>query len=269
MRQADFEKLREYVYRQTGIYFEDQKLYYVEKRVEQQMAARGFKDFQDYFSALRFDRTGSLWQELLNSLTVNETYFFREYDQLKCFAEEVIPLWRQNGIGRQGIKVWCAGCSTGEEAYTLAIILKEMTDGLYWEIHATDINTSVLEKAEQGIYNHYATRQVPEVYLERYFTRVGANYAVSSQLKKKIKFYQVNLMDDQAMQRMRNFSAIFCRNVLIYFDDISRRRVAMYFYQALQPGGYVFLGHSESMSRISTLFKPVKFHHAIIYQKGH
>jgi len=268
LRQADFEKLREYLYRQTGIYFEDQKLYYVEKRVEQHMTARGFKDFRDYFSALRFDRTGALWQELLNTLTVNETYFFREYDQLKCFAEEVIPLWMKNGVGKYGVRLWCAGCSTGEEAYTLAIILKEMAEDLYWEVHATDINTAVLERAERGIYNNYATRQVPEVYLERYFTPIGENYAISSLLKKKIKFYQVNLMDDQAMQKMRNFNAIFCRNVLIYFDDLSRRRVALHFYQALEAGGYVFLGHSESMSRITTLFKPVKFQNAIIYQKG-
>ncbi|SMB97844.1 chemotaxis protein methyltransferase CheR [Thermanaeromonas toyohensis ToBE] len=267
MTKAEFERLREYVYREAGIYFEDTKVYYVQKRVEEQMYKYGFKDFTAYLGALRFDRNGQMRQELLNSLTVNETYFFREYDQLKCLAEEVVPLWYKNGNRRTGINIWCAGCSSGEEAYTLAIIMQEMAGDIPWQIHATDINTEVLEKAQRGIYSYYAIRYVPEAYLKRYFTPVGENYAISSILKRRIRFYPLNLVDDGAMRTMRNFHAIFCRNVLIYFDDLSRRRVALHFYQALEPGGYVFLGHSESMSRITTLFKPVKFKNAIIYQK--
>ncbi|WP_027717191.1 CheR family methyltransferase [Desulfovirgula thermocuniculi] len=267
MRKADFDRLREFIYRQTGILFEPQKQYYVERRVEQHMASRGYSSFNEYFSALRFGR-GELWQELLNSLTVNETYFFREYDQLKCFAEEVLPLWVGNGAGRAGIKIWSAGCSTGEEAYTLAIIMEEMAQGYPWEIHATDINTEVLARAQEGVYNDYAVRQVPDVYFTRYFTRVNGGYAVSPLLKRRVKFYQVNLMDDARMRQMKGFHAIFCRNVLIYFDDASRRRVALHFYQALEPNGYIFLGHSESMSRITTVFKPVRFKNAIIYQKA-
>ncbi|MDN5347534.1 MAG: chemotaxis protein methyltransferase CheR [Clostridia bacterium] len=267
MTKAEFERLREYIYRESGIYFEDTKLYYVEKRVEQQMEKYGFKDFTAYLGALKFDTTSRMRQELLNSLTVNETYFFREYDQLKCLAEEVVPLWCQNGIGHSGVRIWCAGCASGEEAYTLAIVMQEMAPDVQWEIHATDINTEVLDKAEKGIYNHYAVRQVPEVYFKRYFTPLGDNYAISSLLKRKIRFYQLNLVDDAAMRNIRGFHAIFCRNVLIYFDDLSRRRVALHFYQALEPGGYVFLGHSESMSRITTVFKPVRFKNAIIYKK--
>ncbi|QGP90879.1 Chemotaxis protein methyltransferase Cher2 [Neomoorella glycerini] len=267
MNRSEFEKIREYIYRETGIYFEDEKKYYVEKRIQQQMEKHGMRDFTAYLAALRFDAAGKMRQELLNALTVNETYFFREYDQLKCLAEEVISLWAGNGGRRRGVKIWCAGCSSGEEAYTLAIIMQEMAAGMAWEIHATDINTEVLGRAERGVYNYYAIRQVPLAYLDRYFTRLGDNYAVKSILKSRIKFYQVNLVDDAAMQVMRNYHAIFCRNVLIYFDDISRRRVALHFYQTLEPGGYIFLGHSESMSRITTLFKPVRFNNAIIYQK--
>lgn len=267
MTKTEFERLREYIYRESGIYFEDSKVYYVKKRAEQQMEKYGFKDFTAYLGALRFDSTGKMRQELLNSLTVNETYFFREYDQLKCLAEEVIPLWYQNGARRNGVRIWCAGCASGEEAYTLAIVMQEMAPDMPCEIHATDINTEVLDKAEKGIYNYYAVRHVPEVYFKRYFTPLGNNYAISPLLKQKVKFYQLNLVDDVAMRNMRHFHAIFCRNVLIYFDDLSRRRVALHFYQALEPGGYVFLGHSESMSRITTIFKPVRFKNAIIYQK--
>ncbi|AOQ24488.1 Chemotaxis protein methyltransferase Cher2 [Moorella thermoacetica] len=267
MTKAEFERLREYIYRESGIYFEDNKVYYVEKRVEQQMEKYGFKDFTAYLGALRFDSTGKMRQELLNSLTINETYFFREYEQLKCLAEEVVPLWCQNGAGRQRVRIWCAGCASGEEAYTLAIVMQEMAPDIPWEIYATDIDTEVLDKAEKGIYNHYAIRQVPEVYFKRYFSPFGDNYTISSLFKQKVKFCQLNLVDDAGMRKMKGFHAIFCRNVLIYFDDLSRRRVALHFYQALEPGGYVFLGHSESMSRITTLFKPVRFKNAIIYQK--
>lgn len=267
MTKIEFERLRDYVYRQSGIYFEDSKLYYVEKRVEQQMEKHGFKEFTAYLGALKFDATGRMCQELLNSLTVNETYFFREYDQLKCLAEEIVPLWYRNGAADSGVRIWCAGCASGEEAYTLAIVMQEMAPDAQWEIHATDINTEVLGRAERGIYNHYAVRQVPPGYLKRYFTPLGDNYAVSSLLKRRIRFYQLNLADDAAMRDLRGFHAIFCRNVLIYFDDISRRRVALHFYQALEPGGYVFLGHSESMSRITTVFKPVRLRNAIIYMK--
>lgn len=165
MKQADFDRLREYIYRESGIYFEDNKLYYVEKRVQQQMEKYRFADFTAYLGALKFDSTGRMRQELLNELTVNETYFFREYDQLKCLAEEVIPIWEQDGVRSKGLKIWCAGCSSGEEAYTLAIVMQEMLPGLPWEIHATDINTEVLMKGERGIYNYYAVRQVPETYL--------------------------------------------------------------------------------------------------------
>ncbi|PRR71647.1 CheR family methyltransferase [Neomoorella humiferrea] len=267
MTKAEFERLRDYIYRESGIYFEDNKVYYVEKRVEQQMEKYGFKDFTAYLGALRFDSTGKMRQELLNSLTINETYFFREYEQLKCLAEEIVPLWCQNGVGRQGVKIWCAGCASGEEAYTLAIVMQEMAPDIPWEIYATDIDTEVLDKAEKGIYNHYAIRQVPEVYLKRYFVRLGDNYAIASLIKRKVTFSHLNLVDDAGMRKMQGFHAIFCRNVLIYFDDLSRRRVALQFYQALESGGYIFLGHSESMSRITTLFKPVRFKNAIIYQK--
>lgn len=268
MNRTEFERLREHIYRESGIYYEDNKLYYVEKRVDQQMEKHGFNDFTAYLGALRFDRTGRMWQELLNSLTVNETYFFREYDQLKCLAEEVIPMWKAEAAERGRIRLWCAGCSSGEEAYTLAIIMQEMVgEEVQWEIEATDINTEVLARAKKGIYSHYAVRQVPDVYFKKYFTTVGENYAVSPSVRKYVKFAQLNLMDDAAMRNMKGFQAIFCRNVLIYFDDFSRRRVAMQFYQALEPKGYVFLGHSESMSRISTLFKPARFRNAIIYQK--
>ncbi|MGB9887527.1 MAG: CheR family methyltransferase [Moorellales bacterium] len=275
MTPDEFGKLRDYIYRKTGLYFDDKKLYYVERRVEERMRATGMDRFGAYFNWLRFEPSQAEFQQLLNALTVNETYFFREYDQLRCFAEEALPelLAACGGGSAKRLRVWSAGCSTGEEAYTLAIILKEMTEGLptgpvHWEVHATDLNTEVLETARRGVYGRRAVRGVPEVYLQRYFTCCADGlYRVSETLRAGVRFYPLNLLDREAMRTMRDFDAIFCRNVLIYFDDASRRQVALYFYEALRPGGFIFLGHSESMSRIAPIFRLRRFNNAIIYQK--
>lgn len=271
MTVEEFIKLRDYIYRKVGIYFDEKKLYYVEKRVKARMRAVGVDSFRAYFAWMRFDTSGRELQELLNALTVNETYFFREYQQLRCFAEEVIPEILENKTDQnpKRIRIWSAGCSTGEEAYTLAIIMMEMTGGMpvTWEIHATDLNTDVLLQAKKGLYGRRAVKDVPEVYLTRYFRRVGEQFEIRSELRRQIYFYQLNLMDRENMRKMTDFDVIFCRNVLIYFDDVSRREVALYFYDALRKGGYIFLGHSESMSRITPIFRLRKFKNAIIYQK--
>ncbi|AEM79560.1 CheR family methyltransferase [Thermoanaerobacter wiegelii] len=272
MTAEEFIKLRDFIYRKTGIYFEEQKMYYVKNRVESRIEATGSENFRNYFAWLRFDVTGQELQQLLNTLTVNETYFFREYYQLKCFAEEVLPeiLERKRKENMQKIRIWSAGCSTGEEPYTLAIIMEEMLENINdieWEIYATDINTDVLKKAEMGLYSQRSVRLVPEEYKKRYLYKKGEFYEVVPELKKKVIFFQLNLMDAVEMRKMRNFDVIFCRNVLIYFDDASRRQVAIYFYEALVEEGYIFLGHSESMSRITPIFKLRKYKNAFVYQK--
>lgn len=269
---GEFAKLRDYLYRKTGLYFAEQKMYYVERRVAERMEQTGHTDFRSYFAWLRFDPRGTEFQHLVNVLTVNETYFFREYPQLKCFAEEVLPEFvRRKAHGTPRLRVWCAGCATGEEAYTLAIILDEMTCGLEppveWEVHATDINTRSLEHARRGEYGERAVRLVPEPYLNRYFTVRGDRYRVCDKLRARIRFFQLNLADCTAMRQMQGFDAIFCRNVLIYFDDQSRREVALAFYDSLVEGGCVFLGHSESMSRITSVFKLKKLKNGFVYYK--
>lgn len=266
----EFARLTDYIWRKTGIFYDESKRYYVEKRVFERMRLVGRGEFREYFHFLRSDSSESEFQALVNLLTVNETYFFREYDQLKCFAEEVLPelLFGARAEARK-IRIWSAGCSTGEEAYTLAIILQEMLDSesCEFEVHATDINTDALQKARRGVYEERAVREMPLPYLEKYLTWRGGSYHVFPDLKKKVRFYQLNLRDRARMREMQGFDAIFCRNVLIYFDERSRREVALLFYESLRPGGFIFLGHSESMSRISPIFRIRKFKNAIIYQK--
>jgi chemotaxis protein methyltransferase CheR len=265
---ADFTRLAEYIYQKTGIRFEAGKQYYVAKRVEKRMQELGFESFSRYFNHLRFQPAGRELEFLVNALTVNETYFFREYGQLKCFAEEVVPLLARNLCGGT-LKVWSAGCSTGEEPYTLAIILLEMLadTGVGFEVHGTDINTSVLEAAGRAAYGERAVKDVPADYLRKYFRFDGGGYWVVPDVKKHVRLCRLNLKDEESMEKMRGFHAIFCRNVLIYFDERSRREVALCFYRSLEPGGFIFLGHSESMSRVTTVFKLRRFKEAIIYQK--
>lgn len=264
-----YRRLRDFIYQKTGIYFTDSKLYFVERRLLDRMESAGISEFSDYYTLLRFETSGVELQAFIEALTVNETYFFREFNQLKCFAEEILPEITRNNPQR--LLFWSAGCSTGEEAYTLAIILSEMLSPEMLgrcKILATDIDNKVLSFARRGIYGERSIKHVPKPYLQRYFDQVGNEYRVDSSLRQLIDFKALNLVDSKSMRQVPETSVIFCRNVLIYFDDISRRQVALDFYETLQEGGYIFLGHSESMSRITSMFQLRKMQNAIAYQKA-
>ncbi len=269
---GEFVKLRDFIYRKTGIYFEEKKLYFVKKRVLEHMAKLGFDDFNAYYRFLRFGGDDKALQDLINSLTTNETYFFREFDQLAVFAEECLPLVceEKEKMGIRRLRIWSAGCSTGEEPYTLAIILLEMIDDLdRWDakIEATDIDTRALEKARRGVYGPRSVRYVPEEYFKKYFVATEEGFQVRPEVKRLVRFSHLNLFDDVKMRQMKGFDFIFCRNVLIYFDEQARRKVVEHFYRALLPGGFIFLGHSESLSRITTAFEIKRLGGMIVYQK--
>ncbi len=266
----DFEKFREYFYRKTGIYFPDSKRYFVDKRLIQRIKETGHKDFRSYFTYVRFDRTGKEFQELVNLMTVNETYFFREEYQFRCMVEEALPEILENKQDNL-IRIWSIPCSTGEEPYSIAIYLLEYWDKIDEvdvEIIGSDIDTNALEKAKQGIYGKRSVKNLPRSILRKYFIPLGDDkYKIIDDIREAIEFKRVNVFNILETKKMRNFDVIFCRNLLIYFDDASRKKVATTFYDSLNPGGFVFLGHSESMSRICSLFKIRKFKNCIAYQK--
>ncbi|WP_252380228.1 CheR family methyltransferase [Desulfovulcanus ferrireducens] len=267
---ADFERFRDYFYRKTGIYFGDSKRYFVDKRLIERIKATGHRNFRSYFTFMRFQASGKEFQELVNLMTVNETYFFREEYQLKCMVESVLPEIVQRKK-KELIRIWSIPCSTGEEPYSIAIYLLEywpLIDEVDVEIVASDIDTKVLEKSKQGIYNSRSVQYLPREILRKYFKQLsGGRYLIDQDLREAIDFRQINICDFEDTKKMRDFDLIFCRNLLIYFDDVSRRKAAEAFYDSLNPGGIIFLGHSESMSRITSLFKVRKFPQAIVYQK--
>ena len=267
-----YQRFVEFIYKNTGIWFEEAKKYFVEKRLRERMEVLGIDSFRDYYFLLKFGANESELQELCNRLTVNETYFFRDFPQLAGFGEEVLPLIVRQKIiaGDETFRLWSAGCSTGEEPYTLAIILLEMLpDPASWKIQitATDINSKVLDSARKGMYGSRSVKDMPQEYLERYFTQRLDFNLVNLSLKNMISFNLLNLSDDRDMKEYQNFDVVFCRNVLIYFDTESRQQVVERFYRALHGGGYIFLGHSESVSRITELFKMRRVGEHIVYYK--
>ncbi|MCW6511554.1 CheR family methyltransferase [Lichenifustis flavocetrariae] len=267
----DFLKFREYFYRKTGIMFQDNKRYFVDKRIQSQMESGGFRNFRQYFDRVCFQSDGVELQALVNAMTVNETYFYREEYQLKCLVQSILPEVVKNMHSGETIKIWSMPCSTGEEPYSIAFYLLEhwsRVDDFNIEIVASDIDTEVLRKAKLGLYADRAVQYVSQETVGKYMTMTrDGKFQVIDDLRKSIKFTQTNIIDAIEDRFYRGFDVVFCRNLLIYFDDLSRREAAEAIFTALSPGGFVCLGHSESMSRISSLFELRKFPEAIVYQK--
>lgn len=267
----DFQKFREFFYRKTGIHFEDSKRYFVDKRLVDRIEATGSGTFRSYFTLLRFEASGEELQALTNAMTVNETYFFREEYQFKCLVDSLLPDIVRRRTATDALRIWSMPSSSGEEPYSIALYLTEFWPGIEQqdvEIIASDIDTSILRKARAGRYSARSVQNLPPQILDRHFVRQPeGEFQISDDLRSSVEFTRVNLTEPADTRGYRGFDVIFCRNLLIYFDDVSRRKAAEVLYDALNPGGYICLGHSESMSRISSLFRVRKFPEAIVYQK--
>lgn len=275
---ADFDKFRDFFYRKTGIKFSESKRYFVDKRLIERMEQTGHQSFRSYFSFMRFQASAQEVQKLINAMTVNETYFFREAYQFDCLVDNVMDEIVKNKISNnkgskssQTIRIWSIPSSTGEEPYSIALYLLEKWPGINQynvEIVSSDIDSNVLASAKEGIYNERSIKLLPPEYKHKYFTPIGrGKYQINSDIRQSVKFTQVNLAEPTQTRSYRGFDIVFCRNLLIYFDDVSRRQAADIFFDALNPNGFVFLGHSESMSRISSLYKIRKFPKALVYQR--
>jgi Methylase of chemotaxis methyl-accepting proteins len=265
-----YEKFINLIYKKTGLHYEYNKKYFVEKRIIQYAKLLQCCSLNEYYMWLKFATDQSEFFQLINDLTVNETYFFRDFPQLRNFAEDVLPLVEKRKMDRRKIKIWCAACSTGEEAYTLSIILKEMLDEpAKWDIQiiASDINSEVLQRAKTGLYDSRAIKDVPLSYLEKYFRKRQDKYLINHDIRQSVSFLRINLMDARARSSITGCDFIFCRNCLIYFDDLSRKSVVMSFYQSLNPEGFLFLGHSESVGRITSSYKAKKIGDTVVYSR--
>ncbi len=268
-------EIRELVYRVAGIYQPDHKLNFLNDRCKRRLDVLGMKSLDELLRCLssRFDREEQL-RLLLNEITVGETCLFRNQPQLDALTLVILPQLaraRQN-LPLRHLRVWSAGCSTGEEAYTLGMVLLEACkvalSGWTFEIIASDLNERSLEKAEQGVFSDYSARNASPEFLDRYFIRGAGDYKATPQLRRTINFRRLNLLDSARMVFMKGFDIIFCCNVLIYFGGEAKRTVIQHFYNNLQPGGYLFLGHSESLFGVNDEFSLVHFPGATAYRKS-
>jgi chemotaxis protein methyltransferase CheR len=267
-----FTKLSRLLYTKLGILFEEKKTYFLNKRVEKRIAHLGLGGTDDYLFHLGYcDPSGDEMQALANLVTTNETYMFREFEQLGGFADFCLPevIASREKLGKTRLRIWCAGCSSGEEAYTLAIIVREVfPDSRKWEIEitATDIDDNVLKLARAAVYGDRSVRGVPAEY-NHHLIATGKAFRVHPETTRLVRVEKLNLNDRTQMNAMRGYDFIFCRNVLIYFDDDSRRRVLNHFYDSLNAGGYIFLGHAESVGRITSAFRLKRADGLLFYTK--
>lgn len=271
---STFKDWRSYIYEVCGIYFQDNKKYLLESRLQKRMTFLGLDSFEKYLEYLKFNPNRNSEQKyLFEVITINETFFFRNQPQLDALISSVVPeiLQSPNKLNKNKIRIWSAASSSGEEAYSAAIILTEMIKpkfpNISFEIIGTDINFAVLETARRGIFKEYSVRNTPPYYLKKYFVQNSNTWEIVPEIKQSVSFKMLNLYDEKAMKMMTGFDIIYCANVLIYFDTQSKIRVVSNLYDALNKLGYLFIGYSETLHGISKAFKLVSFPKTIGYKK--
>lgn len=272
MSLEEFRLLRDIVYRHCGIFFDEDSKYLLEKRLTRRLGALNLSSFRDYYHFLRFNRSKDQeLMDIMDILTTNETYFFRESFQLKAFTDEIIPeiISRKEARGSRSLRIWSAGCSTGEEPYTIAMLLHDVPELKGWkiEIIGTDISQRVLQHARRAVYGRSSFRATEEEYISRFFHEQDDGLRVNDSIRELVTISHLNLLDTQRMIMLGKMDIIFCRNVVIYFDLEAKKRVVESFHSSLVDGGFLLLGHSESLINVTTLFKLRHFKNDMIYQK--
>ena len=266
----EYRQLGDYLYRRTGMAFAEGRRYFVERRVEDRMIATGSSSFASYFARLRANMDSEV-EKLINASTVNETYFYREDHQFACLTSNLLQERLRVKPRGETLRIWSVPCSTGEEPYSIAIWLLEnwpQVDQHNVEIVASDIDTHVLEAARSGIFGQRALMRLSAGLIEKYFEPAGPeHWQILDDLRQSVRFTAANVVAQRETRPHGLFDVIFCRNMLIYFDESSRRVAAENLYESLAPGGYLCLGHAESMSRISPLFEVCRFADAIVYRR--
>jgi len=254
----------------TGMLFGANKRYYIERRLHERLRSTGLPSFEAYFARLRADpvEVGMV----VDAFTVNETYFYREDHQFRCLTQDLLPQIVRHKNPGDKIRIWCMPCSTGEEPYSVAIWLLEnwpLVDAYNVEIVGSDIDATALRAAKAGRYGQRALGKLPPALIDAYFELSGeGEWAIIPDLRESVIFTFANLIDRSSMLANGTFDVVFCRNVLIYFDEPARVRAADHLHACMAAGGFLCLGHTESMARIDERFEPKRFSDAIVYQRG-
>jgi chemotaxis protein methyltransferase CheR len=266
----DFRSFRDLIARRSGIYFDPEKQELLKDNLLQRMADCGLSNFADYFNLLSSPAGAKEFDYLLNLITIPETYFFRDRSQFRALERFVIPeIIKKKSYPGASLRIWSAGCSTGEEPYTIAMILAAGMVDRPIQVLATDVSHDALKAAREGVYTARSVRDMPQEYLNRFFTRIGDQYFLEDSIKQMVEFRYFNLVTEPyPLMEMSGWDIIFCRNVTIYFQAEATRKVIHNFYLSLREGGYLFAGYSESLRYISDEFNTVQQEGAFFYQKG-
>lgn len=270
MTDEEFRLIRDLICEYCGIYFEDSMKFLVERRLQPRLPALGFVSFRDYYRLIKYGRERDQeFDEIVERVTTNETYFFRERYQLRAFTDEVLPEILRDRRPDSRVRIWSAGCSTGEEPYSIAMLLNELpiAQGVNFDIFGNDISRKVLRTARAGAYTRSSFRDIEPQYMERYFKPEGRTHLLAESVRNRVTFGHLNLMDEKGMALINNVDVIFCRNVIIYFSAASRSRLLEMFHRKLRPGGFLLLGHSETLFNETIDFELVPLIHDIVYRK--
>ncbi len=266
----EFVALSTLVYDKIGIKLTEQKKTLLMGRLQKLLRAYKFKNFQEYYDYLIHEKSGSAISELANYISTNHTFFYRENDHFEFFYKKVLPEIEQKLLESKAkdIRIWSAGCSSGEEPYTLIMLMLEYFGNSYYNLDAgilaTDISEKALKFANDGIYPDERVRPLPDNLKKKYFTKnPDGTWKIVDKVKKEVTFRKFNLISERYPFK-KQFDIIFCRNVMIYFDDVTREKLVSNFYNFTLPMGYLFIGHSETLNRTKS---PYKFIMPALYQK--
>jgi chemotaxis protein methyltransferase CheR len=267
LSEHELSEIRMLIEERTGIHFDESRERFFSTRVHEHMQEKGFTHGTELLRSIR--KTNVEYQSFLERLLTQETSFFRYPEVYEAFEKRVLPelhvkkFWKNP----RTLRVWSAGCSTGEEPYSIAITIADalsFSDAWDVEILATDVGRHALHHAERGVYSGRSIARVNERQLTAHFTPAGNAYRVRPRVRKMVNFVQMNLSSAVYLGRM---DLIFCMNVLIYFSQERRRELVQRFYDTLEPGGYLFLGHSESLSKLPVKFQAIVLNDCILYRK--
>jgi chemotaxis protein methyltransferase CheR len=273
MTDMEFRMICELLKSRCGLHFDEDSRFLVEKRVARRVQENDVGSFGSYHFLLRDRGRGEEeLATLIDTLTTNETYFFRELGQLTALVEEIIPevILRRRALGSSGpVTIWSAGCSSGEEPYSIAALAMEagLNPAKDLRIYASDISRTVLTRSRRGIYRESSFRETTPALRRKYFIEKDGQHKVSDELRRCVDFIHLNLMDRDKIALLGTMDVVLCRNVIIYFDMETKKRVIETFHEKLKPGGYLLLGHSESLINISSAFELQHLKNDLVYRR--
>lgn len=261
--------LRDLIHERTGVNYEDGKRDILADKLLPRISDRGLDSFLDYYYLLKYDESAAEeWKLVMDAISVPETYFWREFDQVQALVNVVVPQYFANNLS-EPLRIWSAACSTGEEPLTLAMALNEQS----WfmrapiEIYASDASSSAIAKARGGLYRERSFRSLPPAIKEKYFREENGGWRVAPEIHARIKWTTANLLADSEVRHLGKASVIFCRNVFIYFSEKTIRKTVRLFFDAMPAPGYLFVGASESLLKLTTDFELEELAGAFVYVK--